>query len=485
MFSTVSNSIKFIPMYKTVILCLLSCLFLNTISAQTFVSGGIYSDVTWSLANSPYIVTGDVVVFPNKTLTIEPGVEVRVKGAAGITGGFGITIEVRGQLDAVGTQLSPITFRGDSAIAAQYLWGGIYLKASQGGDANLAYIHMANARTGFTTDAQVLQPSEMVLTDCEFMDNYIAFGPDHPVRFVDCLFEGNGICAQPIYVGGANVRFENCDFDSNQTVVSLIGGSVTANDCRFRNNGFPIAAQNVGSINNCLFENNTSAVMVGALMINNTDFIGNGTALWGPNWGAVTNCRIINNGVGIEIGNTGRLYNTEITGNGVGVKIYDNPIQFANNRICGNTLYNVENTADRNIDLVGNCFCESDSSLIEELLFDGYDDISRGLFNYAIYDSTCINIVQLVAKVLIPTSIVSAPEDRLSIYPNPAQDVLNVRFAGNETEGMLRVINLQGQVLLQVAATQLVGLDVSSLPAGIYLLDYRGTSHQVSKWVKE
>ena len=49
--------------------------------AQTPVSGGIYANTTWTLANSPYIVTGNVVVFPGVTLTIEPGVVVKFDNA--------------------------------------------------------------------------------------------------------------------------------------------------------------------------------------------------------------------------------------------------------------------------------------------------------------------------------------------------------------------------------------------------------------------
>ena len=45
--------------------------------SQTSVSGGIYQNTTWTTAGSPYIVTGSIVVFPGKTLTIEPGCEVR------------------------------------------------------------------------------------------------------------------------------------------------------------------------------------------------------------------------------------------------------------------------------------------------------------------------------------------------------------------------------------------------------------------------
>jgi hypothetical protein len=47
--------------------------------AQTNFSGGIYSNTTWTKANSPYVLTGSVVVFPGKTLTIQPGVVVQMQ----------------------------------------------------------------------------------------------------------------------------------------------------------------------------------------------------------------------------------------------------------------------------------------------------------------------------------------------------------------------------------------------------------------------
>ncbi len=40
------------------------------------VSGGLFADTTWVKSESPYIMTSDVVLFPDKTLTIEPGVTV-------------------------------------------------------------------------------------------------------------------------------------------------------------------------------------------------------------------------------------------------------------------------------------------------------------------------------------------------------------------------------------------------------------------------
>ncbi|MCK4998696.1 MAG: hypothetical protein KAS23_04145, partial [Anaerohalosphaera sp.] len=79
------------------------------VSAETLVAGGpIIMDKTWNLAGSPYILNGSIVVGFDATLTIEAGVEVRIKPAIGLTIGsadFG-----DGTLVAQGTAENPIIF---------------------------------------------------------------------------------------------------------------------------------------------------------------------------------------------------------------------------------------------------------------------------------------------------------------------------------------------------------------------------------------
>src|ERR1051325_9880122 len=87
--------------------------------AQTNVSGGIYSNTTWTLANSPYIVVDTVVVFPGVTLTIQPGVVVKFDSTK--------YLEVRGNLVATGTITDSITFTSNTSSPGRGSWSKIYL----------------------------------------------------------------------------------------------------------------------------------------------------------------------------------------------------------------------------------------------------------------------------------------------------------------------------------------------------------------------
>ena len=68
----------------------------------TTVNTDILSDQTWTAANSPYLVTNNILVDDGITLTIESGVDVQIEP--------NVAIEVRGNLDVDGTASQPVTF---------------------------------------------------------------------------------------------------------------------------------------------------------------------------------------------------------------------------------------------------------------------------------------------------------------------------------------------------------------------------------------
>lgn len=59
----------------------------------------------------------------------------------------------------------------------------------------------------------------------------------------------------------------------------------------------------------------------------------------------------------------------------------------------------------------------------------------------------------------------------MALYPNPSEDVLNVEFANASGSRYVQVLNMHGQILMQVeAGNRNNKVSVADLPAGLYLL---------------
>lgn len=69
--------------------------------------------------------------------------------------------------------------------------------------------------------------------------------------------------------------------------------------------------------------------------------------------------------------------------------------------------------------------------------------------------------------------------DEMAVYPNPANQNLNVRL---KTAEAIEIINLSGTVILSLAAQNNHTLDISSLASGIYFV--RNASGQTEKFIK-
>ncbi len=88
---------------------------------NTEVSGYIRENTTWTVANSPYEVTGDIIIEEGVVLTIEAGVVVKSRN--------NVDIKVKGGLIAEGTPYNPIIFTSaDRELPGA--WGGIQFEST-------------------------------------------------------------------------------------------------------------------------------------------------------------------------------------------------------------------------------------------------------------------------------------------------------------------------------------------------------------------
>ena len=409
--------------YAKVISCLAFALLCSSLFSQTQVSGGLFTNTTWTAANSPYLVTNDVVLFPGNTLTIEPGVEVRFHA--------GLSLEIRGSLVAVGTATDSIVFTSISTSPAASDWNAIDIRNNLGASIDLQYAVVKYSARGVDVEC-CNQGGPLQVQHSAFRHNDVALS-DYSGSiwlFADrCLFEYNRIAADR-----ADKQITNSIFRHNDRGVDMERATIIG--CEFREHT-DIAIRSSGTIQNCLIEDNT----VG-LSPHFTHYL------------ELTNSYIKNNSIGMKIG-------TNINGMVFG------------NTFCGNEIYHIEKFGQPNIDLSGNCFCDTTPSVMSALIYDAYDNVSVGLVTYQPYSASCdTSVFTNVQEAGLRT--------RLTGYPNPAASNFKVAFElqGPESD-TLELLDLQGKAVATYlkedlpAGSHLMDMDRNDLPAGIYFLRLR------------
>jgi hypothetical protein len=126
-----------------------------------------------------------------------------------------------------------------------------------------------------------------------------------------------------------------------------------------------------------------------------------------------------------------------------------------------------------NYSLLENCFCGLDSSAIELSIIDGYDDISKGLINYDVYDVTCTTVSKTVMKYFVPgTASTDYLESSSSyqVFPNPFQNEITIQSESKIDH--LQLFTLEGRLILELENLNTTNhlLTVPELENGIYTL---------------
>ncbi len=352
----------------------------------TNVSGGIYSNTTWTLANSPYIVVDTVVVFPGVTLTIEPGVVVKFDDHK--------RLDIRqATLIAVGTITDSITFTSNSLTPVHGIHSGVFCYLSS--KETLEYCNFFYGTEGLSASGDSL-----IVRHSNFQNNNTGLDPYSSVVLVDSSDFSNNF-----YIGYRG-----------STQSSLV------NHSHFSNNGIGFKVDynfstdtRVSFVKNCVFENNQTGIQAGGWEFDNSIIRSNQNGVSGVHGkNKFLNCVIDSNvtmGISLDMDDT--LLNCEIKYNGIGISagyywglIVGNSIENNNigmsstvtsswenshfycNKFCNNTTYDFNYLSASNISIPYNYWCTTDSSAISAHIHDGYDDVSYGLVDFTPVDTS-------------------------------------------------------------------------------------------------
>ena len=411
--------------------CAILILFLSysSIRAQTYVSGGIFANTTWSLSNSPYIVTNTLTLFPTDTLTIEPGVVVLFDSS--------VIFEVRGTLLSLGTLHDSILFSSSSPNPHQGIWRGISIRDDLGGSGIFNYSIL---KFGFYTLALNWGSSGVSLNvnNSKFENNYIASNAGATL----------------------DVIIDSCYFTNNY--IAITGGNKIVTNSIFVNNYYGLLiAENV-DVYNCTFCGNTIALDGGRGNLQNCVIMNNGIGVR-SHWEGFTNVSgniIAENDTGIMLTSSGSI------SNGLG----------SNNNICNNYYYDLINWSYANIAIPNNCWCDTDSLTIANKIYDGYDNVTYGLIDFTpvlICDTSVLPDSTPCDGLFTGITPVEIEDDFFVLYPNPNQGSFTLKISrANDSEKSITVFDMVGNNIFQsqknfIAETT---IDISQHPRGIYFV---------------
>ncbi len=327
--------------------------------AATSVSGQINSNTTWTLAGSPYKLTGTVFVSPGVTLTIEPGVNVDFNMYfLQINGG---TFIAQGTNDNKMVFYSSYTYNSVSiAFASCTSWnestgiGSIIENAVF----NSAYVSIYScspkiSNNYFTnnryTSLNLSNSSSLVLNNSFdtqstgiYVSSIVSGSPTISNNFVKCTSMGGY---------GINVLSNNAYVSNNNVTGCYLGVYATGN----------------ATITNNLIRNNTYGIY----------FSGNAT-----NAALVAGNIVSNNSIGILIGG-GSIRDNTIGNNQIGLIVSTASAHISQNNIFGNPQYNLGMSTPNAVDASYNWWGTTDTSAINQTIYDNKNSTSLGKVNFA------------------------------------------------------------------------------------------------------
>lgn len=400
-----------------------------TVIPATLVSGVISSNTTWTMAASPYIITGNVGIPSGVILTIEPGVTVYYAGA--------YYILVKGAIVENGSQLQPISFTSTTASSS----GATQLKFQE--------TNLASSQLSYVTFEKAAKAIELYAAPVSYCGSGAGTGPKNSgyltisnatinaSLYTSCESDSgsNGIIVDNstissttvtgAYPWGAKITIQNSIVtNSTLTADSYHTAGITVSNSTVSNATFLLGCcsakirldTNTTVTNSTISEGwgqpidgplelsyvqltNTSANLASAqttisdsVITYNSSYTG--TTRFKVGNGAMSYSRITGNGSGTGLEVTGysgysatggfTISYCDITGHDTGILFSGGSGAFnvSNSNINNNTSYSLKNMKTGASTATNNYWGTTDTATINSSIYDGLDDINYGIVNY-------------------------------------------------------------------------------------------------------
>lgn len=305
------------------------------VMAQTNVSGTIASNTVWTVANGPYTVTGDILVAQGATLTLEPGLIIRLDPNT--------KIAVEGTLMARGSATDSIFFISSASLPDTGSWMGIQVSGSVGGFADMDYCHIAHAADAVT------------------------------------------LIGSPI---GTRLVLRNTLLQRNARALVNLSGNQVINRCRLNRNYIGVQGCQV-KVRRCAFYENEYGIAASVTDIDSCTFSSQMAVAIGSSSGRVAHSLFVHNAVAIahHSGSTlDSIQGCQFAENDTALVTAVSLPTFLDNELCANSV-NIRVASGSNLSIGSNCWC--DPAQIATTIIDGNSQQGLGILSYGQVATGC------------------------------------------------------------------------------------------------
>lgn len=312
------------------------------------VSGTIQLDTTWTNTSDPYIITNNIVVHENATLTVDPDVEIRFQGF--------YSIKVEGIIEAIGTESEPIILTSDSKVPQPGDWKTIdFSGKSDGRKSSMRFCRIEYAEKGISILNQGPDISNNTISNCKENGLNIHMFFQNSLKTDFLTIANNTIThneKEGIFASYASPMINNNMIQSNGLEgIKIIG-----------DRAYP-------TLQNNTLRNNLNGI--------NHDGSGSSKIL--------NNFITKNHHFGIRIEDYNRrtiVENNTIAKNDIGILSINGNPQIQYNNMLENLAYDFELNDEEDIEMGNNYWGTTNTTRIEENIYDSFDHPNYGTVDY-------------------------------------------------------------------------------------------------------